>query len=111
MRRKATPHSTQSIRTIVLSFRLTSLYTNDFQKSILKIQIYRLCDELKIRRRSPNKARKTYVSTCINAGMDLDFVREQVGHRDIQTTLNNYTYSTTRDTEKIQQLDRMYGSF
>ena len=37
MRRKATPHSTQSIRTTVLSFRLTSLYTNDFQKSIVKI--------------------------------------------------------------------------
>ncbi len=67
-------------------------------------KLYRLCDELGIRRRSPHKCRKTYISNLLNKGMDADFVREQAGHRDLQTTLDCYTYSTTRNEEKVAKL-------
>ena len=39
--------------------------------------------------------------------MDADFVREQAGHRELQTTLNSYTYSTTRNNEKIAKLEEI----
>ena len=74
--------------------------------SILKL--YRLCDELGIMRRSAHKMRKTYVSTCLNKGLDPDFVREQVGHSDLQTTFNYYTFSTTRDEDKLKELENIY---
>ena len=45
------------------------------------------------------KTRKTYISTLLNKGVDADFVRTQVGHRDLQTTLNSYAFSTTRKTD------------
>ncbi len=70
-------------------------------------KLYRLCDELGIRRRSPHKCRKTYISNLLNKGMDADFVREQAGHRDLQTTLNCYAYSTTRDEEKVAKLEEI----
>ena len=40
----------------------------------------------------------------MNKGIDADFVREHAGHKDLQTTLNSYTYSTTRNEEKLAQL-------
>ena len=67
-------------------------------------KLYRICDELGILRRSPHKCRKTYVSVLLNKGVDADFVREQAGHKDLQTTLNSYAYSTTRNEEKLAQL-------
>ena len=68
---------------------------------------YHLCDELKIDRRSPHKLRKTYVSQLLNNGFDQDFVREQVGHQMLQTTLNYYVYSTTRNTQQIERLNQV----
>lgn len=68
----------------------------------LEMKLYRLCDELEITRRSPHKLRKTYVSMLLNNGFDADFVRKQVGHQQLQTTLNNYAFSTTPDEEIIK---------
>ena len=70
-------------------------------------KLYRLCRDLGIFRRSPHKCRKTYISNLLNNGVDPDFVREQAGHKDIQTTLNSYVYSTTRNDEKIKQLNNI----
>lgn len=69
--------------------------------------LYRICDELDIRCRSPHECRKPYISTLLNKGVDADFVREQAGHRDLQTTLNSYAYSTTRNEEKVAQLQEI----
>ncbi|MBR3245816.1 MAG: tyrosine-type recombinase/integrase [Parasporobacterium sp.] len=66
-----------------------------------------MCRDLRIFRRSLHKCRKTYISNLLNNGVDPDFVREQAGHKDIQTTLNSYVYSTTRNDEKIKQLNNI----
>ena len=34
-------------------------------------------------------------------GVDADFVREQAGYKDLQTILNSYAQSTTRNEEKL----------
>ena len=73
----------------------------------IQMKLYRLCDELDFGRRSPHKLRKTYISLLLNNGLDPDFVRKQAGHRQLQTTLNNYTYSTTRDEVIVEKLNQV----
>ena len=73
----------------------------------IQMKLYRMCDELGIERRSPHKLRKTYISMLLNNGIDPDFVRQQAGHKQLQTTLNNYTYSTTRDSEIVEKLNHL----
>ena len=73
--------------------------------NVVSGKLYKICDELGILRRSPHKCRKTYISSLLNKGVDADFVREQAGHKDLQTTLNFYAYSTTRNEKKLAQLN------
>ena len=92
-----------------LQYRKRMLETNLFPgatPSNIQFKMYRLCDALGIKRRSPHKGRKTYISTLLNDGFDVDFVREQVGHKELQTTLNCYTYSTTRREEQVEKLQK-----
>lgn len=73
----------------------------------VEMKLYRICDELEIFRRSPHKMRKTYVSALMNNGFDMDFVRTQVGHQDVKTTLNSYVFSTTRAQDNIERLNQV----
>ena len=73
--------------------------------SDLENKIRRLCERLDIRIRSPHKMRKTYISTLLNNNMDPDFVRTQAGQKELQTTFNSYTYSTTRPERLLQTLE------
>ena len=73
--------------------------------SSIQSKLYRMCEKLGIEKRSPHKLRKTYISMLMNSHIDADFVRKQVGHRQLQTTLNNYTYTTTRDEEMVEKLN------
>lgn len=50
------------------------------------------CARLGIVARSSHKARKTYASTLLDAGVNIDTVRRMMGHADERTTLKNYTF-------------------
>lgn len=76
-------------------------------ESNIQLKLYRMCDELDFGRRSPHKLRKTYISMLLNNSFDPDFVRRQAGHKQLQTTLNNYTYSTTRDEANVEKLNQV----
>lgn len=67
---------------------------------------YRTCDKCGIMRRSPHKARKTYISTLIDNNVNLNFIREQVGHEDEKTTLKNYCFDRATKEENIQMLQK-----
>ena len=96
------------IRNILKAKDIEREYLFDVQTpNNIEMKLYHLCDELKIERRSPHKLRKTYVSHLLNNGFDQDFVREQVGHQMLQTTLNYYVYSTTRNTQQIERLNKV----
>ena len=73
----------------------------------IQMKLYRLCDELGISRRSPHKERKTYISTLINNGADIDYVRSQARHKDLNTTLKSYVYSTSEKAEKVALLNNL----
>lgn len=64
-------------------------------------KIRRLCEQLGI------KIRKTYISEPMNNGVDPDFIRAQVGHQELQTTYNSYTYSTTRRPKQLDVLNKV----
>lgn len=70
-------------------------------------KIRRLCEQLGIKIRSPHKIRKTYISELMNNKVDPDFVRVQVGHQELQTTYNSYTYSTTRQKKQLKVISRV----
>ena len=53
-------------------------------------------------RKSSHKARKTYVSTLIDAGVNINTIRQVVGHVDERTTLHNYTFDRSSEEEKLQ---------
>ena len=73
--------------------------------SNLENKIARICRTLGIPVRSAHKIRKTYISKLLNNQTDLDFVRSQVGHKEDRTTLNSYTFSTTRKEAQLQKLE------
>ena len=70
---------------------------------------YRYCKELGIKPKSSHKARKTFVSMMIDQGMNINTVRQLVGHVDERTTLNNYCYDRSSEEDKINLMTEAFG--
>ena len=49
--------------------------------------------------KSSHKARKTFFSAALDGGINLNTVREAVGHQDERTTLQSYLYDRSGDEE------------
>lgn len=73
----------------------------------IEYKLYSICEKLDYLRRSTHKIRKTYISSLINGKVDVDFVREQVGHQDLKTTFGSYTFSTTRRDENLSKINEI----
>ena len=58
------------------------------------------CGKIGIPVKSSHKARKTYISAALDAGINLDTVRRVAGHCDEQTTLKCYCYDRASEEEK-----------
>ncbi|MCR5082354.1 MAG: site-specific integrase [Parasporobacterium sp.] len=52
----------------------------------------RYCRKAEIPYKSSHKIRKTYISTLIDNNININTIREIVGHEDAQTTYNSYCY-------------------
>jgi len=68
-------------------FMLDGLRVNAQQ---VRRRMYRICDLLGIKRKSPHKARKTYGTILLDNGVDDKFIEMQMGHTSILTTKNHY---------------------
>ena len=66
---------------------------------------YTYCRKIGIEVKSSHKARKTFVSTLIDADINVNTVRQLVGHVDERATLNNYCYDRSSDDEKYSQIE------
>ena len=55
--------------------------------------LYRVCEEIKIKKRGMHVLRKTYATRLINAGVDESIIINQMGHTDFRTTKNYYYYN------------------
>lgn len=62
-------------------------------------KIYRICKWLGIKERSIHKARKTYGTKLLNAGIDDKLIEMQMGHTDIKTTKGYYWYNNRENVE------------
>jgi len=66
----------------------------------------RYCHALGITPRSAHKARKAYVSRLIDAGINIDRVQRQAGHKSERTTLGSYCFDRLDDTTNIALLQQ-----
>ncbi len=71
---------------------------------------YRYCDKAGIDYRSSHKARKTFISSLIDAGMNINTIREIVGHADEQTTWGSYCYDRRTKDERREILESAVNS-
>lgn len=65
--------------------------------------IRRGCEFINMNVKTSHKIRKTYISTLIDSGLNIDEIRRMAGHSDERTTYNNYCFNrrTNPQTEKI----------
>ncbi len=70
------------------------------------ILLRKYCKRLDILYRSSHKSRKTYISSLIDAGININTIRSYAGHADERTTYFNYCYDRTPDAEKKQLLEK-----
>lgn len=68
----------------------------------IQSHILRGCKHIMIQTKSAHKIRKTYISTLIDAGVNIDEVRRFAGHSDERTTFGNYCFNreTSEETKK-----------
>lgn len=57
-----------------------------------------LCVEAGVMKKSSHKIRKTYISSLFDQKININTIREQAGHEDEQTSLNNYCFDQNTDS-------------
>ncbi len=62
-------------------------------------RIRKYCRHIGIEEKGAHKTRKTYISTLIDAGVNINEIRKQVGHEDERTTYKNYCFNRMSRTE------------
>ena len=73
-------------------------------------KIYRYADKLGIPRKSAHKIRKTYISTIITDGIDLDTVCKVSGHVDLKTTFESYLFCLDRKEKTYEKFNNIFNS-
>lgn len=61
--------------------------------------VHRGCEALDMQIKTMHKVRKTYISTLIDSGLNIDTVRRMAGHSDERTTYGNYCFERLTDTQ------------
>ena len=69
-------------------------------------KIRTLCARVGISPRSAHKLRKTFISTLIDAGINIDTVRRIAGHKDESVTLSNYCFDRSTPEVIKNQLEK-----
>ena len=59
-----------------------------------------------IKVKSNHKIRKTYISSLFDLGINVNTIREQAGHEDEKTSLNNYCFDQNDTKDKENELER-----
>lgn len=65
----------------------------------IQAMIQRGCQYLEMMVKTAHKIRKTYISTLIDSGLNIDEIRRTVGHSDERTTYGNYCFNRKTQTE------------
>ena len=65
----------------------------------------RYCKTLGIIYKSSHKVRKIYISTLIDAGVNINTIRELVGHADERTTYSSYCFDRNSKDERMRFIE------
>lgn len=68
-------------------------------------RIRKYCRHIGISEKAMHKIRKTYISTLIDGGLNINEVRKQAGHEDERTTYGNYCFNRLTDTQTEKLLE------
>ena len=71
----------------------------------LRKSFYTACKQLGFDAKSSHKARKTFISTLIDAGVNINTIREIVGHNDERTTYTSYCFDRSEKADRIAIID------
>lgn len=74
--------------------------SNRIKGKSFTVKLYKICDDLNIKRRSIHKARKTYATKLMDAGLESTLIERQMGHCSISTTEKYYHFNMQNNTEK-----------
>lgn len=71
----------------------------------IQSKIYCGCESIGIITKTMHKVRKTYISSLIDGGLNIDEIRRQAGHSDERTTYGNYCFNrlTAPETQRIME--------
>lgn len=70
-------------------------------------QLYnRYCDIIDTNHKSSHKSRKTYISALIDGGVNINTIRETVGHSDEKTTYKSYCFDRKTKSERIELIEK-----
>ncbi len=69
-------------------------------------QLDKCLEALAIEHRSIHKARKTFVSALIDAGVNINEIRKLVGHADVKTTYDSYCYNRYGEEETHRKIEQ-----
>ena len=68
-------------------------------------RISKYCRYAGISDKSMHKIRKSYISSLLDAGININEIRKQVGHEDERTTLHNYCFNRSTDEQTEAALE------
>lgn len=69
-------------------------------------RIRKYCDHINISSKSTHKIRKTYISSPLDGGININEIRKQVGHEDERTTLKNYCFNRKTSLENESDMEK-----
>ena len=69
-------------------------------------RIRKYCRHIGIMEKGTHKIRKSYISTLIDSGLNINEIRKQAGHEDERTTYGNYCYNRLSNTQTESILEK-----
>ena len=76
----------------------------------LSRKLQTLCKRINIPFRSLHKLRKTYISKLLDEGVNINTVREMVGHADEKVTYNNYCFDRKSKPQIEEQMEQILSN-
>lgn len=69
-------------------------------------RIRKYCNHIDTTQKGIHKIRKTYISSLLDAGININEIRKQVGHEDERTTLHNYCFNRNTQEENEKEIEK-----
>ncbi len=94
----------------IVSKYIFSINGNPLSNRSVAYLYEKYCNKLGIIHKTSHKARKTYISALIDGKVNINTVREMVGHSDERTTYNNYCFDRSTENEKKTLIENALAS-